>query len=218
MHYHDLFVPRAVDSLCPPVVAPLLVFFMNMLQVLQWPSTARVHLRYCIATNLTGQSAVSYLFSHGGEDWSTGLIDLVPIILWSSLTNHSRRQSKNAVAYARLPNSKRFPTDALANYVYSFPWYQELLFSRKMADFTAQIYLYVTGFRMKLEHLVRFYGSSQYQDSAKSNILNRNAFLFLNEPRIYISKEIALKLWAGFNWCGSLSENSGQALASPFSG
>lgn len=126
IHYHDLFVPRAVDSLCPPVVTPLLVFFMNMLQVLQWPSTARVHLQYCISMNLTGQSAVSYLFSHGGEDRLTGLVDLVPIILWSYLNNYSRQQSKNAATYGPLPNSKRIPIDVPANYVFSFPWYQAL--------------------------------------------------------------------------------------------
>lgn len=73
----------------------------------------------------------------------------------------------------------------------------------------------VIGFRMKPEHFVKLDGRSWYQYLDKSNILARkNELLFYNQPSIYISRAIALKLWADSSCCDSLSEiNSGQVLA-----
>lgn len=103
IHYHDLFVPSAVDSLCPAVVAPLLAFFFNVLQVLQWPSMARVHLR-CYSYEFHWPVCSKFLI----QPWQRRLYGLVvleqvPIMLCSSLVNYSWRQPENAVACVRCP-------------------------------------------------------------------------------------------------------------------
>lgn len=88
IHYHDLFVPSAVDSLCPAVVAPLLAFFLWMYfkfyNGLQWPEC----ICGAIVMNFTGQSAASSWFSHGREDsmdWSSwSKFPLCYARLWST--------------------------------------------------------------------------------------------------------------------------------------
>lgn len=178
---------------------------------------ARVHLR-CYSYEFHWPVCSKFLI----QPWQRRLYGLVvleqvPIMLCSFLVNYSWQQPENAVACVRCPIWREFLW--MCQQIVFAHFHNIKCFScccmLKMADFIVQINLCVIGFRMKPEHFVKLDGRSWYQYLDKSNILARNnELLFYNQPSIYISRAIALKLWADSSCCDSLSEiNSGQVLA-----